>query len=81
MFNVLYRKHNHGVMSCRNYQFLFANGSSNFRKTVTVTHFTSEMHLSEVKLEEKEKCDREGNVNQEKVTFLDPGKTSIGFSL
>ena len=33
-------------------------GSSNFRKSAAATHFTPEMHLPAVKLEEKEKCDQ-----------------------
>lgn len=80
MFYVLYRKHNHGLMSRGNYQSLFVNDPTNFRKNAAVTHLTLEMLSTKFTLELKEKCDREGKVNQEKVIFLDPGKTSVRFS-
>ena len=54
-------------------------GSSNFRKSAAATHFTPEMHLSAVKLEEKEKCDREGKVHQVKVSFSDPAKSNFNW--
>ena len=67
-------------MSRGNYQSLFVNDPTNFRKNAAVTHLTLEMLSTKFTLELKEKCDREGKVNQEKIIFLDPGKTSVRFS-
>lgn len=43
------------TVSWINHQSLFVKGSGGFRKSTTVTHFTSEMHLSAFKLDKKEK--------------------------
>ena len=46
-----------------NHQSLFVKGSGGFRKSTTVTHFTSEMHLSAFKLGKKEECGRKEKVH------------------